>query len=573
MDLRRRAVLFACSLFLAASPALADPTPGTYRTQGTHSALGAFTGEVTLEGGGASGYRLRGEYRFSGGRVLRYTGTGRLAGDHLNVDLTYEAPGVASVIDPNGSTVRREARGSYAFDGQGHLTRGRWRAKSAPRHRVRETLSLASAPTTPTTPAAGPAKVDLQVVRDGQGVDESWVAMNIDDDDQDGGRAGDGDTKVVRDMDDPNGTPGEDDLVEVRIASLEGASQGATLRFTYGADLALYRGKDRTGRLASGDAVAAATGSFFVEGRTASGAGGDALAVDVVSGGQVVGHDAVTIHVAHAAFLLCGHGCAARWSTTSLCRERALDQRSNPTFVRGKGEDGAPAYWSVFVWDTEKGAKIALSTPGAVIAYDGHSNFGMGFAFATNFSRLSQFMNIADPQIPVNWPYLRDHQEHPQLMFDDSEYGDDAATSATFDPVLTTSVVDTATGPMRKSRWPLSGGEGQRYPLVRGQHRWEDHHYDLGGDDNIRIVVKAGSKDMPEKRWSKLFLNSCYSGSYYYDSFGGHGTLFFTTDEASASTTSGAFLFGVIDGKTDDQVLAELNQIENINSYKVFTND
>lgn len=547
----RRAALAALLVLAAAGPACADPTPGTYRSTGTHSALGAFTGELTLARAQDGSWDLRGRYTLTGGRPLSWTGRGAVAGGRLEVRVTYSTGGFLGVL--GGLTATREARGSYELAPDGRLVKGGWRATSWPRHRVREALTLGGgAPTS--------VNVDLQAFVRGKAVSgDVVVAMNLDDDDGDGGRGGDGEVEVERDFDDDDGTPGEDDLVELRAA----APAGAALRFAHGSALAVYRGKDRTGRVAPGQT--AAPGTFWLEGRAATTPGaGEALAVEVVDGGQVAGRDELTVHVARSAFLLVGHGCTGTWYVRDRSQARAIDARRDPALVKGKGG----AYWAIHVGETEKEAKVALSTPDAVIAYDGHSNFGMGFAFDTGFSRLSQFMNIADPQIPVNWPYLREHQDHPSLLFAESEYGDDAATGAAFDPVATTVVVDTSRGPLRKTRWPVSGGGGTRFSLVRGAQRWHDHHY--GDGEGERIVVKAGARDMPAKRWAKLFLNSCYSGSYYVDSFGGHGTLFMTTDESSASQTSGAFIFGFVDGKSNDEVLADLNGYEDINAYREF---
>jgi hypothetical protein len=75
---------------------------------------------------------------------------------------------------------------------------------------------------------------------------------------------------------------------------------------------------------------------------------------------------------------------------------------------------------------------------------------------------------------------------------------------------------------------------------------------------------------MPAKRWSALFLNSCYAGQYYSASFGGRGTLFFTHDEASSTRTSAIFLLGFVDGKSNEKILEELNDAENINDYMIF---
>ena len=75
---------------------------------------------------------------------------------------------------------------------------------------------------------------------------------------------------------------------------------------------------------------------------------------------------------------------------------------------------------------------------------------------------------------------------------------------------------------------------------------------------------------MPAKRWSKLFLNSCYSGDYYHSSFGGRGTLFFAKDESSSPQTSALLIEGFIEGKSNEDVLKDLNHVENINDYHDF---
>lgn len=556
-------------LLALGAPALAvDPVPGTYKAAGTHSSYGAYTGDVTVSKNGAR-WALRGTYSFASGRRVAWTGDAtKSSASRLNVVVSYQT-GLAGAI---GGQPKKSATGGWTIGADGRSLTGSWRTTSYPNHRFVETLTLPAAP-----PGPGPSTVtvDLQGKRGGaflgedkEETDGIVVGMNLDDDDRDGGAGGDGETRIVRDADDPNGTSGENDLVQVRLVKPASAPAGASFRLAFGANLAVWRGADRTGPIAAGTSLAVDAATLHVEGRSFTAAAGAPLALELVSSsGQVLGRDVVTVHVAKAAFILGGHGGTGNWGVRNEARRRAIDERTDPTYVKGKDAAGKPVYWAIYVWDTEKQAKIALSTPGAVISYDGHSNFGMGFAFQTGFSRLSQFMNIADAQIPVNWPYLREHQDHPSLLFEDAEYGDDPSTTGRFDPTAASVVIPAAKSPLKKTRWGAGGS--QRFTLTRGTSKWLDHHY--GSDDNVRIVVKAGSKDMPEKKWDKLFLNSCYSGSYYIDSFGGHGTLFFTTDEASASTTSAAFLFGFVDGKSDDEVCDALNDIEAINDYKVFS--
>lgn len=566
----RATLVAAAFLSVFAAPVLADPAEGRYTTRGNHSQYGSITGDVTIGAPVDGVMPITGTHRTSSGRTIAFTGEARRSGQTLQLKMNYKRLGIVGVI---GGQQTVTARGTYA--GSGQQLRGTYATRSAT-NRITITETLTRAGVTPPTPNTGVA-IDLVLVAPSGVMSEAdeeakglVLVHNLDDDDNDGGAAGDGMVRVVGDAQDPNATSGEDDLLELRIKKPATAPAGTTMRLVFGAKVAVWRNADRTGRVASGESLPLADCTLRIEGVEATAPGaGDAISVEAVSNGQVVGRDAARVHVTRSAFLLEGHGCTGTWGLSSDIQARAYDRRREPAVIQGKDASGATCYWSVWAFESEKGAKIALSTPGSVVAYDGHSNFGLGFAFKTGFSRLHQFLNIADAQIPVNWEYMREHQDHPSLDFTDSEYGDDMATSAPFDPVQGSATVEGSQGPLRKPRYLLSGGVGARLGLTRGgSKRWLDHHY--GEDGNYRIVVKAGSRDMPEKRWSKLFLNSCYSGSYYYDSFGGHGSLFFTRDESSATRTSSAFIFAAIDGKTDAQILETINAIENINDFHAF---
>lgn len=569
-----KAVTTAMALLLFAG--IAHPLDtflgGEFVTTGTASKGGAYTGVLKVTPTGPTTFRVSEELRYASGNTVTYAGDATLSGDTLRVSGETSVGFLGKLAGKKGEGWTA----TFKVGTDGMLKSGSWAlAKSG-----------TTASETITTGKKNAATGDLLVLLDGSGqpvakakkkTDGVVLAVNLDDDDKDGGSGADGVTTITTDRDDENGVSNEDDLLAFRLAKPANAALGSRFLLSFSDKLAVWRTKTKAPgtRIKNGDTIEAKDETLWLEGRDAS-AGGtpETLSVQLLApNGAATLQDEGKVFVARSAFLLLGHGHSSSSSLESWLGSHKADSRKNPVLVRGKDEKGKAQAWAVYLWSTEKQAKIALSTAGSVIAYDGHSNFGLGFAFETNFSRVSQFLNIADAQVPVNWPYLRDHQDHPNLIFEDAEYGDDASTPKFSDPVAVDRWIQGDNDQYHTRRWPAGGnGGGTRYPLVRGKdYKWDDHHYLVDSDaTNARIVVKAGSRDMPAKRWSKLFLNSCYGGPYYYDSFGGRGTLFFTTDEASSPLTSAIFIESCIEGKSNDQTLKALNKAENINDYHVF---
>ncbi|MEZ0227935.1 MAG: hypothetical protein ACAI25_04870 [Planctomycetota bacterium] len=559
--LGRRALWALSLVLLATGVARSDDSfkGGEFETSGSGS-YGPYKGKLSVTATGPATFRVTNEIRYDGGMTQTYAGDATLANGKLRASGPTSA-GFLGVLDKKKKDTWTAV---YQVGADGVLKSGTWRLKKAGTVGS-ETVTV----WTSEDPVLKGKLIELP--------ENAVVAVNLDDDDKDGGTGADGQVNLVSDKDDTDGVSGEDDLLEFKLRRPATAPVGARFVLSHAAKIAVWRSKTKNpgSRVQPGETFEAKDETFWLEGLDASSGGANETlgAKLVAANGSALVEDQRTVSVARSAFLLLGHGNSGSWALKSWLDGRKVDSRTNPVLVRGKDEKGKPQAWAVYIWNTEKGAKIALSTAGSVIAYDGHSNFGLGYAFETHFSRVSQFMNIADAQVPVNWAYLRDHQDHPTLLFEDSEYGDDTSTASFSDPVAIDRYVKGTNDDYYTRRWPAGGhGGGTRYPLVRGKdYKWDDHHYLLDNDaSNARIVVKAGARDMPAKRWSRLFLNSCYAGPYYYDSFGGRGTLFFTHDEASSPQTSKIFIASCIDGKSNESTLDALNQAENINDYHVF---
>lgn len=555
-------------LLLGLAPARGEGLGGSWSVRGTHATLGAYSGTLKVEEDAGQGtFSFSAEATTDRGEKLAWRGTGRRSGSAVFTRFTLRAPGIVGALD--GAARAEPCRGSYRIGADGRTLSGRWWSEADPARRATETLTLGD---------ATPSLDGLLVLVDGNGADVTGVKkttdgvllrVNLDDDDQDGGRGGDGELEIVPDKDDRDGVNGENDLLPFKLARPATCPQGATLAISFGPRLAVWKSATKAAgtRVESGTKLPAAATTLYLEGLSPSEPGApETLEVTLEANGRAIGTDRGRVHVARPAFLLSGHSASAP-STDALVR-RAADRRRDPIFIRGKDASGKAVAWTVHAFNTEKGAKIALSTEGAVVAYHGHSNFGLGYAFATGFTSVRQFMNIAEPQVPVNWEYLRDHQEHPGLMFADDEYGDDSTTSTFSDPVEVAATVRGTLASYENTRYPLDGGNGTRLRLTRGRVKWQDRHTGQPGD--ARIVVKAGSRDMPAKRWSKLYLRSCYSGPYYFDSFGGRGTFFYTHDEVSSTTSAALFIECCIDGRSDAETLRALNRDQNVHDYHVF---
>lgn len=534
MRIRTIALGAACSIALAV-PALAESPDlsGDFTLQGRDSKLGDYSGKLTLHRQPAGDYAISVDATTKTGSKITWSGTAQPYGATvLFVKLGLTTEGIAGALT-GASTSSESCSGWYTVSNGGKTIKGWWKSSDGS-HRSNEQATRGDA-APPTTSAD---LVDL--VLGGKETKEQCLETDL-------------------------GVAGENAPLALKVKAVKNAPADAKIALESSPRVALFADAAKKTRVTSPLPNADAT--LYVSGISPSDPGvGETISAKLVSGSNTLFTDKVTAHVARNAFHLAGHGSGGASEMNGWLDGARRDARTVPSFVEGKDEKTQKrVFWSVWVFQDEAGAKLAMSTENAVVSYDGHSNFGMGFAFQTGFTRIAQFFNIADPQVPVNWQYLREHQEHPDLMIQDSEYADDASTSEFSDPLRVAKTVKGKLGGYDTARYPVSGS-GDHVHLTRGAQKWLDHHY--GDEDNWRIVIKAGSADMPQKKWSRIYLHSCYSGQYYSDSFGGKGTLFFTHDEAQAwSSALPAFIRSCVEGKNDDQILQAINKEENLNDY------
>ncbi len=389
---------------------------------------------------------------------------------------------------------------------------------------------------------------------------------------------------VNADDDNNNGTAdsadaqvdGENDLLQLKLHKLTGSTSGLSFKLSFGTNVKLWKNANKTDLIQSGSTTFDVGDDtiVYVEGVTASTtANGETITLQLFQGSNTVGVDSVKVHVARPIFALIGHPDGAFGPIQTHCLRNRVDDRENPYFLRG-----ASGFWhSIFIWTDKPKAKLALSTQDAIVVYDGHASYGAGLTFAPNMERITDLMNVSEPLVHIDWRDMRSPAEgHPAFQIALSEYGDDTTTPDPYDPLRRVeSVVGDSGQPnaaittFRYYSSPISGGTRMNLKQPVVGDRTYDYHWRTVSR-YLRLVVKAGDTDMPiTKRWSKVLLNCCNSGAYYYRIFN-HSTLFYTKDLCSDVKSSLGFIIAVMDGKTNAQIKEILDSYETVYEYKTF---
>jgi len=142
--------------------------------------------------------------------------------------------------------------------------------------------------------------------------------------------------------------------------------------------------------------------------------------------------------------------------------------------------------YAVRIVETQAEMVNALSADDeSYVAYDGHSNFGMGFNFNNGpNTRIADFMQCAEECVAINWIYMRLVQGHPNFTIDKAtEYGDDPTTNdggqRNYDPVYKSFTVTGKYPPKTYTRRAnqIAGGEGHDvFEDPDGVANENDHH-------------------------------------------------------------------------------------------------
>jgi hypothetical protein len=249
-----------------------------------------------------------------------------------------------------------------------------------------------------------------------------------------------------------------------------------------------------------------------------------------------------------------GFGGEAGKAVTKAYLEGAATSKSgNVYMIKGKAPGGAEKTYAVLLGENQADLQQGLSTPGCFVVFDGHSNMGMGPSFNTAaIKRLSDFMNIGNPQTAINWPYFVE-DEYPGLTT--IEANEIAGTVTNYN-VPNLAIAD-------KIRYPNTNGVGAGGTFTKTGTGMGQKHFNRGAANHY-LIVNGGPADLPALAYDSFFYNSCNTGRDYLEVFT-RGTMFYTGDECSDGDSSKAFVESIIDGKRGAAVLQAINAEENVN--------
>jgi flagellar hook assembly protein FlgD len=385
------------------------------------------------------------------------------------------------------------------------------------------------------------------------------LQVNFDDDDFDGHPSNTywGKNPIV-DISDGNGVENENDLLQIIFHSIYGKNVEtpvkspkkyfAKINYSY-EYFRLWKNKNKTGLIYSGDVY-----HFDITKDTVAYL--EAIAVTKNDNNQFItvklienldqkedssGIETDTVKVTNPKMIFALFGDDATASKRYLLNylnAKTISNRTDPYIINDNNH--SKSSYSVFVYppnncnSPERAQNYmctALFAPGAIVTFDGHSNFGMGLSFFKNKKNISDFYNLGTSVTAIDWLYMRDVEDgqgHPEFTVHSNEYF-------------------YSNGPWR-GIYLVKGFLEKDYPayhydIYQRTKEWVkltfedvdeeycDHHIDPTDEDfNLYelIVVKTGPSQLPDLNYKKLFLRTCTSGDHYYDSFFVQGTFFYS---------------------------------------------
>ena len=233
-----------------------------------------------------------------------------------------------------------------------------------------------------------------------------------------------------------------------------------------------------------------------------------------------------------------------------------------------------------------KAAKLALKTEGAHVAFNGHANWGVGFAFGTNFGNFNQFYWAAGGgQASCN---THGFHEHLQLS-----PWNDTLTPGFPQPNFAAAQIWNGMHDQNAQNRLIQGipvPNIQRFPNMENpvvqpgqafQHHKEHmmttslqemdllYHYTadpaIDGDDagdHRSILKQPGNSDVPANlKYKSLMLTQCNSYRSFIESFK-HGRVIGTWNYVSNPNITRNYIRNTVDGKTAAEMKADLDSLE-----------
>ncbi len=217
--------------------------------------------------------------------------------------------------------------------------------------------------------------------------------------------------------------------------------------------------------------------------------------------------------------------------------------------------------WTIYLDRSGESFTQGLLTPGAVVIYGGHSNYGMGGLYSdlpdgsdvVEVETLADFWNFGSPHVGMNLEYLQTTQAYPNLHLRDGDIATDPLNYEV--PVI---------GGLRH---PNDQGVGAGDGFTQVGTGESAYHFTYEGTPYL--LVNGGADDVPpveEQVHDVLLIKSCNSGRYYLENFL-RGTVFYTEGNVYAEEeviSVDIFVKKIIQRAHWDDVTAALNEREDV---------
>ncbi len=232
-------------------------------------------------------------------------------------------------------------------------------------------------------------------------------------------------------------------------------------------------------------------------------------------------------------------------------------------------DDGKRRY-TIRQYEDESGFFEGLATPGSIVVYAGHSNFGLGASFDPQddhsevgyIETVDDFFHYGSETVAINYELLRDNQAYPNFVLRPEDIVENPQNY----------LIDH----LNVERFPNNQGvgPGDTFGIIGYDGSGIPYHYYDTHDGYYKTIVYGGELDIPDNLgFEVLFIRSCQSGRYYIHHLD-QGVFFYSDGEASYdSAMVYRFIKGILEGWSYQEIVDELNSVDPIYGFFNFNQE
>ena len=247
-------------------------------------------------------------------------------------------------------------------------------------------------------------------------------------------------------------------------------------------------------------------------------------------------------------------------------------------FVKFTDAQGVEKFYGIEIVTTKEKLTDALKRAGQKVVFDGHSNFGLGpnFSGKVTHKTIADFTHFGVGKTSIPKSFRGDGTETDVIPYTNGD-GTTLPTNpqdlAAIDRVHSEgwAYLKLESGQVIEApqNYQISELGIERFKNLQGvapgstftkqgngfNNEW---HFD-NPEGSRRLIVQAPSTDVPKLAYAKFFYNACNTGRDYIESFK-HGDFIYTKDSCKVEKATKIFVQGIVEGKSNEQIMTELNQ-------------